>query len=81
MQGARQLFRLCLSTALFMVAAVTLPAANLLKNPGFEEGLEGWQIWGSEPADMTVRERSLSISADAASGKQAWNSTVSLDTA
>jgi len=54
-----------------MVAAVTLSAANLLKNPGFEEGLEGWRIWGSEPADMTVRERSLSISTDAASGKQA----------
>lgn len=71
MRGSRVLFRPGLSMAFFMVAAVTLSAANLLRNPGFEEGLEGWLIWGGAPADPAARVRVLSISDDAASGKQA----------
>ncbi|MDD4538550.1 MAG: carbohydrate binding domain-containing protein [Lentisphaeria bacterium] len=58
-----------------MTVAMTLSAANLLRNPGFEEGLDGWQIWGGAPADPAARARVLSISTDAASGKQALRIT------
>jgi hypothetical protein len=69
MQKQKMTLRQHVALAFLMFAATALPAANLLSNSSFAEGLRHWLVWGSRPGDPAEQARVLSIVKDAERGK------------
>jgi GH35 family endo-1,4-beta-xylanase len=59
-----------------LLAALPLQAQNLIGNPGFEDGLNGWTTWGASLSQVAEPRHSGSYAGRVADRSEAWQGPV-----